>query len=384
MHREISAISPRLLNHDRTIDSSSYELDRVGFDRGLHDDDVAQDSRRNLSCAERWKTDLDVHGGREALNPVGFSNQCFQLGANLLPLGIRDTRKFRLERAPAARSEMRTQASPQIRSLANVKGRTTAVAKNVDTWSRWSFGTNTLAYALPFCAAVFDDERLTHKPLRERGRSIVNSEHFLHETDVVRRVSHLGQAPQQTVPQQHASMLCLDRTTIPIMRSDVDHKQQAPRSVRCFVITVSDTRTEDTDKSGGAIADLLTAAGHDTVGRVIVKDEATLVRSTFEKQLASLDVDVIISTGGTGITSRDTTFEVVNSLLEKHLDGFGELFRMLSYQEIGSAAMMSRATAGLTAGHIVIALPGSEAAVRLAMEKLVLPELGHLAQQAKK
>ena len=168
------------------------------------------------------------------------------------------------------------------------------------------------------------------------------------------------------------------------MRSDIEHKQQAPGSVRCFVITVSDTRTEETDTSGGALADLLTAAGHDVVGRVIVKDDATLVRSTFERQLASLDVDVIISTGGTGITSRDSTFEVVDALLEKRLHGFGEIFRMLSYQQIGSAAMMSRATAGLAAGHIVIALPGSEGAVRFAMEKLVLPELGHLAQQARK
>ncbi len=166
------------------------------------------------------------------------------------------------------------------------------------------------------------------------------------------------------------------------MRSDVEHKQRAPGSVRCVVITVSDTRTADTDTSGRTIIDLLTGAGHTVVGRSIVKDEPADVRSTIERQLASLEVDVIITTGGTGITSRDTTFETVDALLEKRLDGFGELFRMLSYQEIGSAAMMSRATAGLSAGHIIIALPGSEAAVRLAMEKLLLPELGHLVQQA--
>jgi molybdenum cofactor biosynthesis protein B len=93
---------------------------------------------------------------------------------------------------------------------------------------------------------------------------------------------------------------------------------------------------------------------------------------------------VVITTGGTGITSRDTTFEALDGLIEKRLDGFGELFRMLSYEAIGSAAMMSRATAGLSRGRIIIALPGSEAAVRLAMEKLVLPELGHLVQQARK
>lgn len=168
------------------------------------------------------------------------------------------------------------------------------------------------------------------------------------------------------------------------MSSDVEHKRSAPASVRCFVITVSDTRTAQTDKSGSAIVDLLTGAGHEVVGHVIVKDEAALVRNTIERQLASLDVDVIISTGGTGITSRDTTFEAVDALLEKRLEGFGELFRFLSYQEVGAAAIMSRATAGLAAGHIVVALPGSEAAVRLAMERLLLPELGHLVQQARK
>jgi molybdenum cofactor biosynthesis protein B len=168
------------------------------------------------------------------------------------------------------------------------------------------------------------------------------------------------------------------------MRPDAEHKQNAPQAVRCFVITVSDTRTEATDASGRAIIDLLTAAGHRVTGRVIVQDEASLVRQTVERQLANRDVDVIISTGGTGIAARDTTFEAIDSLLEKRLPGFGELFRMLSYEQIGSAAMMSRATAGLAAGHVVAALPGSEAAVRLAMEKLLVPELGHLMQQARK
>jgi molybdenum cofactor biosynthesis protein B len=113
-------------------------------------------------------------------------------------------------------------------------------------------------------------------------------------------------------------------------------------------------------------------------------DDAALVRSTIERQLASAEIQVVITTGGTGISSRDTTFEAVNALLEKRLDGFGELFRMLSFEQIGAAAMLSRATAGLVAGRIVIALPGSEAAVRLAMEKLLIPELGHLVQQAGK
>lgn len=174
------------------------------------------------------------------------------------------------------------------------------------------------------------------------------------------------------------------RATILPMRTDREHKRQGPASVRCVIITVSDTRTEDTDASGRAIADLLTAAGHDVLGKTIVPDDARVLRSTLEQQLANPGVDAVITTGGTGITSRDSTFEAVNTMLEKRLDGFGELFRMLSYAEIGAAAMMSRATAGLIAGRIVIALPGSENAVRLGMDKLVLPELGHMVQQARK
>ena len=167
-----------------------------------------------------------------------------------------------------------------------------------------------------------------------------------------------------------------------LKRTDLEHKATAPASVGCYILTVSDTRTEETDTGGRAIVDLLTAAGHRTIGRAIVKDDPDQVRDTIERQLANPDVQVIITTGGTGITSRDTTFEVVSNLLSKRLDGFGELFRMLSYQQIGAAAMMSRAVAGLIAGRIVVSLPGSEAAVRLALEKLLIPELGHLVREA--
>jgi len=163
-----------------------------------------------------------------------------------------------------------------------------------------------------------------------------------------------------------------------------EHRSHAPSSIGCFVITVSDTRTEATDSRGRAIADLLTTAGHRVVGRTILHDDAELVRGTVERQLASPDVQVIITTGGTGISSRDMTYEAIGAMLQKRLDGFGELFRMLSFEKVGAAAMMSRACAGLVAGRIVIALPGSEAAVRLAMERLVIPELGHLVQQAAK
>ena len=167
-------------------------------------------------------------------------------------------------------------------------------------------------------------------------------------------------------------------------KADVMHRAEEPKSVRCYVLTVSDTRTEENDTSGRAIADLLSAAGHTVAARAIVKDDPDSVRATIARQLASGDVQAIITTGGTGITSRDSTFEAVDALLEKRLDGFGELFRMLSFEQIGPAAMMSRASAGLAAGKIVVSLPGSEAAVRLAMERLLLPELGHLVQQASK
>jgi molybdenum cofactor biosynthesis protein B len=164
--------------------------------------------------------------------------------------------------------------------------------------------------------------------------------------------------------------------------SDVDHKAAAPASVGCYVLTISDTRTEATDTSGRAIADLLAGAGHRIAGHTIIKDDADLVRSAIERQLANPDVQAIVTTGGTGITSRDSTYEAVSGMLHKTLDGFGELFRMISYEQIGPAAMLSRACAGLVAGRIVISLPGSEAAVRLAMERLILPELGHMVQQA--
>jgi molybdenum cofactor biosynthesis protein B len=168
------------------------------------------------------------------------------------------------------------------------------------------------------------------------------------------------------------------------MQADQEHKAEAPRSVHCFIVTVSDSRTEETDASGRTIADLLTAGGHRIEGRTIVKDDVELVRDTIVRQLANPGVQAIITTGGTGITSRDRTYEAVSALLQKRLDGFGELFRMLSYQQIGSAAIMSRACAGLSSGRVIVSLPGSEAAVRLAMERLVIPELPHLVQQAQK
>jgi molybdenum cofactor biosynthesis protein B len=166
--------------------------------------------------------------------------------------------------------------------------------------------------------------------------------------------------------------------------SHVEHKRGAPVQARCFVLTVSDTRTAETDRSGAAIVDLLQGAGHLVAGKQIVPDDPTEVQRVVRHQLATSDAEVIITTGGTGIAARDTTYEAIAGLLQKHLDGFGELFRVLGYQEIGSAAMLSRACAGIAGQKVVFVLPGSENAVRLAMTKLILPELGHLLRELTK
>lgn len=163
--------------------------------------------------------------------------------------------------------------------------------------------------------------------------------------------------------------------------SQLEHKAAAPGQVQCFVLTVSDTRTADTDTSGRAIVALLEQAGHIIVGRRIVKDEPAEVVAIVQRELDNPRLQVVITTGGTGITSRDTTYEALDALIDKRLDGFGELFRMLSFQEIGPAAMLSRATAGTIRGRVIVSLPGSESAVRLALTHLLLPELGHLVQQ---
>lgn len=161
-----------------------------------------------------------------------------------------------------------------------------------------------------------------------------------------------------------------------------DHKRHAPGSMRVFFVTVSDTRTEENDTSGLAAKEMIAAAGHTVAGYRVVKDEpaevANLVRTIAEQNLA----DAVVTSGGTGVSRRDSTYEAIFGLLDKRLDGFGELFRMLSYQEIGSAAMLSRAVGGMHRGVAVFATPGSTAAVKLALEKLILPELPHLSFEA--
>ena len=163
--------------------------------------------------------------------------------------------------------------------------------------------------------------------------------------------------------------------------SHLAHRQAAPKIVHCYVLTISDTRTNDTDSGGRTFVDLLTDKGHDVVGKTIIPDDPERVREAVQAQLANDVVQAILTTGGTGISSRDQTYEAISGILEKRIDGFGELFRALSYAEVGTAAMLTRALAGTACRKIIISIPGSENAVRLAMTKLVLPELGHLVRE---
>ena len=160
--------------------------------------------------------------------------------------------------------------------------------------------------------------------------------------------------------------------------SQAEHKARAPRSVRCFIVTVSDTRTAETDGSGTCIRALLEDGGHRVLAYAIRPDDPTTVRAHLEELLTLPGLDAVIVNGGTGIAPRDTTFEAITGLLEKRLDGFGELFRMLSYRQVGSAAMLSRAAAGVARGRVIVSLPGAPAAVDLAMRELLVPELGHM------
>ena len=162
------------------------------------------------------------------------------------------------------------------------------------------------------------------------------------------------------------------------------HRSEAPPVVRCVVITVSDSRTPETDTGGQTVADLVAAAGHEVVERHLSRDDPGPMRALLEEIGRREDVDAVLMTGGTGVGSRDQTFETVTSLFSKPLPGYGELFRMLSYHQIGPAAMLSRAAGGLLGRTVLLTMPGSAAAVRLAMEQLILPELGHLVREARR
>jgi molybdenum cofactor biosynthesis protein B len=164
-----------------------------------------------------------------------------------------------------------------------------------------------------------------------------------------------------------------------------EHRDQSQTiKARCAAVTLSDTRTAETDTSGKRITDLLTAAGHAVADYQIIPDDPDRLRNLLTDLLARPDVDAIVTNGGTGIARRDQTIEVVQEFFDIALPGFGELFRMLSWSEIGSGAMLSRAVGGVARGKLLFALPGSPAAVELALTRLILPELGHLLHELRK
>ncbi len=159
-----------------------------------------------------------------------------------------------------------------------------------------------------------------------------------------------------------------------------EHRAASPASVAAFVVTCSDTRDAVHDEGGARVRRLLEGAGHPIAGTAIVKDDAAAIRAALDQALAA-GARAVIFTGGTGLARRDVTLEALSPLFEKTMPGFGELFRMLSFEQVGSAAMLSRAAAGVVRGAVVFLLPGSPKAVSLAMEKLILPELGHVVRE---
>lgn len=169
---------------------------------------------------------------------------------------------------------------------------------------------------------------------------------------------------------------------MPTLSSTEQHKREAPARVSCLIVTVSDTRTPETDKSGQLIRELLTDSGHAVVGHHIVPDEYDAIAALLREASANPVVEAVLLNGGTGIAMRDVTVEAVRDLLDKELPGFGELFRYLSFTEdIGPAAFLSRAVAGTIGRKAVFAMPGSTGAVRLAMTRLIVPELGHVMRE---
>lgn len=161
-----------------------------------------------------------------------------------------------------------------------------------------------------------------------------------------------------------------------------EHQQRAPRSISCAVLTISDSRTEEDDESGKLLKQKLSQSGHQVTAYAVLKNDSQAIKQKLFELLEHEKPQVIITTGGTGLGHRDITVETVSSILEKKLDGFGELFRFLSYQEIGTAGIMSRAIAGVVGGKVIICLPGSRGAAELAIDKIILPEVGHMVSEA--
>lgn len=163
-----------------------------------------------------------------------------------------------------------------------------------------------------------------------------------------------------------------------------DHEAEAPKTLDLGILTLSDTRDQAGDKSGALLQELFRQAGHRISQYAVIREDPDGIESTLRSWLLSTPLDAVITNGGTGITSRDGTIEVARRLMQKELDGFGELFRLVSYHQIGPAAMLTRATAGLAFGKIVICLPGSTKAVRLAATRLIIPQIGHMIREARR
>jgi molybdopterin adenylyltransferase len=161
-----------------------------------------------------------------------------------------------------------------------------------------------------------------------------------------------------------------------------EHKTHENKTVGCAVLVTSDSRTEETDESGKLIKQRLLDKGHKVVYYTILKNDAAVLKNKIIELIKQEEVQVIITSGGTGLSHKDVTVNTVQSMLEKQLDGFGELFRQLTYQELGTASIMSRATAGIINGKVIICFPGSLGAATLAMDKIILPEIGHLVREA--
>jgi molybdenum cofactor biosynthesis protein B len=163
-----------------------------------------------------------------------------------------------------------------------------------------------------------------------------------------------------------------------------EHRAAAPARIAIFGITFSDTRQESDDTSGAALRAAFAAAGHAIVGWRIVREDESEMRRALDAALGLPGCDVLVLTGGTGVAPRDRAYDVLATLYERPLPGFGELFRSLSFAEIGSAALLSRASAGVARGKLVFSIPGSRAAVRLALDRLILPEIGHLVGELRR
>jgi len=163
-----------------------------------------------------------------------------------------------------------------------------------------------------------------------------------------------------------------------------EHKHQSPKNINCSVMIVSDSRTEQNDESGKHIMQVLKKQGHEVMSYVLLKNDADAINKRLNELMDEEKLQVVIISGGTGISHRDVTVETVSPLFEKEIDGFGELFRYLTYQQIHTGSIMSRATAGVARSKVIICLPGSLGAVSLAMEKIILPEIGHIVREAQR